>query len=63
MWKYLRFGLFNWIATSGTAVSFVAGGIWMWFGVALMFIVGAGGELFSRDDIGESNYRYDWIHD
>lgn len=63
MWKYLKFGWFNWIVTLGTAISFIAGGWWMWFGVAVMFIIGVGGELFSGEDTSEPRYGHAWIYD
>lgn len=63
MWKYLRFGIFNWIATLGTAASFIVGGPWMWFGLVYMFTVGVGGELISPDDNSEPKYRHPWICD
>lgn len=63
MWKYLKFGILNWIVTLGTAISFVAGGIWMWFGVAFIFVVGVGGELITSNDNSEPKYSFNWIHD
>jgi alkane 1-monooxygenase len=63
MWKYLKFGWLNWIVTLGTAVSFVLGGWWMWFGVGFMFIIGVGGELLSKEDNSEPGYSFGWIYD
>lgn len=63
MWKYLKFGWLNWTVTLGTAASFIAGGWWMWFGVAFMFILGVGGELLSGEDNSEPGYSSGWIYD
>ena len=63
MLHYLKFGILNWIVVFGTTASFIVGGAWMWFGVCFMFIVGVGGELISRDDYSEPEYKYNWLHD
>lgn len=63
MFKYLKFGLFNWVVTIGTVISFIAGGWWMWYGVAVQFIVGVGGELLSSEDNSEPEFSFAWIYD
>jgi hypothetical protein len=63
MWKYLRFGIWNWIAVFGASVSFILGGPWMWFAVSYVFLVGVGGELLSPEDESEPVYRHPWICD
>jgi alkane 1-monooxygenase len=55
--------LLSWIVTIGAALSFAFGGIYMWFGVAFVFIVGVGGELLAGDDLSEPEYSHDWILD
>lgn len=61
--KYLRF----WAATLafivGTAVSFVLGGLWMWYGVLFAVIVGIVVDLFiaKSPDNSDPNYRHPWI--
>lgn len=65
MWKYLRFGYIHWIWISLTIVTMLAGGWWMWVGVAFLFIVGVGGEVLTRNvrDTTNPDYHFPIIHD
>lgn len=65
MWKYLRFGYIHWLWFLITVTGLLAGGWWMWSGVAFLFVVGVGGEVLTRDFRDETNptYHYPIIHD
>ncbi len=65
MWKYLRFGYIHWAWLLITIVGFLAGGWWMWSGVAFLFVVGVGGEVLTKNWRDETNpeYTYPIIHD
>ncbi|MEQ8661656.1 MAG: fatty acid desaturase [Gammaproteobacteria bacterium] len=65
MWKYLRFGYIHWIWLGLAIAGFLAGGPWMWSGVAFLFLVGVGGEVLTHRWRDESNPHYGWpvVHD
>jgi alkane 1-monooxygenase len=64
MFKYLRFYVFTLLYILGTAVSFVLGGAWMWYGTAFTFIVGIGVDLVFRwKDTADPEYGYPWLMD
>ena len=63
MWKYLKFMILPLVVTAGTAASFVFGGIYMWFGLAFLLVVGLGGELISGEDTSEPEYSYEFLFD
>ena len=65
MWKYLRFGYFHWIWFAVAFSGLLLGGVWMWLGVAYVFIVGVGGEILTRNWVDDSNpsYGFPLLHD
>lgn len=65
MWKYLRFGYIHWLWTTITIVGLLAGGWWMWSGVAFLFLVGVGGEVLTKNwrDVSNPKYSYPLVHD
>ena len=65
MWKYLRFGYIHWLWAAISIVGLLAGGWWMWSGVAFLFIVGVGGEVLTKNwrDVSNPKYSYPLDHD
>ncbi len=65
MWKYVRFGYIHWTWLLVTIAGLLAGGLWMWSGVAFLFVVGVGGEIITAHRRDETNpdYSYPIIHD
>ena len=60
MMKYLRYFITP-VLLQAVMIGILLGGHWMWFGLAVLFVVVIGGDAVLGEDASQPEYSHPWL--